>query len=149
MNTGIARALRRFVGGSAIMLAGLAGVHHRLFADIQVPPADVDRVVVTSPEGQSHEITDRASVAGIVRLVRSLGDQALRVPDNAPYAPCMRAWNVELYRGTEHHDGFLLNSQLIFMQGAYVGINAGEALDLHRLLRVGTSLAPSVQGGCG
>lgn len=143
MNTGIARALRRFAGGVAIMLAALTGMHHRLYAGIRVPPADVDRVVVTSPDGTSHQITDRAAVARIVRQIRSMRDQGLRISGRICFNPNMRPWSVTFYRGTEEHVGFGLHDQLIFSQGALIGLSPEKALDLHRLLRAGTSAEAS------
>jgi hypothetical protein len=145
MNTGLARALRRFAGGVAIMLAGLTGMHHRLYATIRVPPAHVDRVVVTSPEGRSHEITDPAAVAGIVRSLRSLPDHALRIPDRICFNPNLRFWRVAFYRGAEDHDAIGLHDQVIFAQRAVIRMSTEEALDLHRLLRAGANPAPSAE----
>jgi hypothetical protein len=156
MNTGIARAVRRLVGASAIMLSVLAGIHRLLYVQIDLPPANVDRIVVTSPSGRSHEITDRATVAQVVRLFRSQGGHA--VPVRLGYNPYWRVWAVAFHRGTEHHGRFTLTGQAIFAHGvlarnstgeAVIRIGTEEALDLHRLLRAGTSLAPSAQGGCG
>ena len=148
MNTGIARALRRFGAGVSIILAGLAVFDHRLFTEIQLPPAGVDRVVVTSPDGRSHEITDRAAVARIVQRIRSHGTRAARIPGTIHFNPGLRFWNVAFHRGTEDQGGFLLTDQLILTQGALIGISAGESRDLHRLLRA-ASPAPSAKGDGG
>jgi hypothetical protein len=145
MNEGIARALRRFGAGVSIIVAGLTVFDHRLFTDIQLPPADVDRVVVTSPAGRSHEITDRATVARIVQRVRSCGTRAARIPATIHFNPQLRFWSVELHRGTEDPEGFLLTDQLILTQGALIGISAEESLDLHRLLGATESPAPSAE----
>lgn len=145
MNAGIARALRRFAGGVAIMLALLSGMHARLYAEIQVPPEDVDRIVVTSPEGRSHEITDRAAVAEIVRQVRSLRNRALRITDRVCFFG-IQLWRVGFYRGAKDRDGILLHNQLIITQGAHIGLSTEEALDLHRLLGTGGDPSPSAEG---
>jgi hypothetical protein len=146
MNAAIARALRRFVGGSAIMLAGLTGIRHWIFAEIQVPPADVDRVVVTSPDQRSHEITDPAAVARIVRHVRSLLDRALPIPDRTGFNPELRIWYVALHRETEAPDEIGLMNQVIFTQGTMFGVSTKDALDLHRLLRAEAAPVPSTEG---
>ena len=144
MNTGLARALRRLVGGVAIMLAGMEGIHHLLYAQIELPPADVDRIVVASLPSRPHEITDRATVARIVRLFRSYGDRA--VPVRLGYNPYWQVWSVTFHRGTEQHGWFLLDGQAVFAPGqtawnstteTVIGISTEDALDLHRLLRAG------------
>jgi hypothetical protein len=146
MNAGIARALRRFGAGVSVILAGLTVSDHLLFTEIQVPPADVDRVVVTSPAGRSHEITHRATVAGIVHLVRSRGTRAARIPGTIHFDPGLRFWSVAFHRGTGDPEGFLLTDQLILTQGALIGISANESLDLHRLLGAAASPAPVRRG---
>ena len=141
MNTGLARALRRFVGGAAIMVAGLTGMHRLLYVQITLPPADVDRIIVTLGP-RSHQITDRATVARIVRLFRSHGDRARWVM--LPYNPYWQPWAVEFRRGTKLHGRFLLHGQSIITQGefagnsrtgeTFIGLSPEDALDLHRLL---------------
>ncbi len=146
MNAGLARALRRFGTGVSIILAGLTVFDHRLFTEIQLPPADVARVVVTSPAGRSHEITDRATVARIVQRVRSCGTRAARIPTTIHFNPQLRFWSVELHRGAEDPKGFLLTDQLILTQGALIGLSVKESLDLHRLLGAAESPASSAVG---
>ncbi len=154
MNTGIARALRRFVGGAAIMLAGLEGMHRLLYVQVELPPADVDRIVVASLPGRPHEITDRATVARAVRLFRSYGDRS--VPVRLGFNPNWQPWHVTFHRGTEQHGRFLLDGQAVFARGApawkngtgetVIGISTEDALELHRLLRAGPHPTLPAQG---
>ncbi len=148
MNTGIARALRRFVGASAIMIAGLTGIRHWISVEIQLPPAGVDRVVVRSPEGTSHEITDRAEVARIVRQVRSLMARALPVADRIGN-PTMRVWGVAFHRGAEAHDEIGVANYAILAQGAIFLISPEQLLDLRRLLGAEESPASPAEGDRG
>ncbi len=139
MNTGIARALRRFAGGAAIMVTALTGMHHRLFADVEFVPAGVDRIVVTSPRGYVHEITDPARVAQVVRFIRSRQHSA-RLPDPRHHAsfppPNTR---VDLYRATEAQRSIWFRAPVIAvmdqtMVEAAFGISAGDAAEFRRLL---------------
>lgn len=70
LKTWLARPLRRFLGTSVMMLGGLAALDGFLHATPELPPpAGVDRVEV-SMEGGTHTITDPATLARIVAIVR-------------------------------------------------------------------------------
>lgn len=136
MNTGLARALRRFGAVSVMMLAGQAGVHDLLFADPELPSRCVDRVVVTVDDGRPREITDPAAVRRIVRLVRSRGDDQIRTRQLC-LAPGM---NVTFFRGTEPRGGIALSGGTFRVPARYddvvIVLDPSDAAELHRLLRI-------------
>lgn len=148
MNTGLARALRRFASGSAVMLMILGGVHEMIFnADPELPPRDVDRIVVTSPEGRSHEITDPARVAGIVRLVRAHGDDGVRP---RYLGPNLRGWEMAFHRGAERPRHALWRDHMLIIPSgentALIVIGAGDVAEFRRLLRAEAHPPPSAEG---
>lgn len=136
MNAGLACALRRFLGVSAMMLAGQAGMHDLVFADPALPARNVNRVVVAAQEGAPHEITDPAAVRQIVRFVRSRGGDGIR----ARQICFWEGMNVAFFRGTDPRGGMSLGPGAIVVPARHedviIPLDPAEAAELRRLLRI-------------
>ena len=140
MNAGIARVLRRFAGGVAIMLGIVTGLHEMIYnADPDLPPRNADRVVVTSPEGRAHEITDPARVGRIAGLVRAYGNEGVR-PRH--FGHNLRVWEIAFHRGAERPRYALWRGTMLIIPSgentALISIGAGDAAELGQLLGVET-----------
>ncbi len=78
MNSWLAPPLRRFAGTAAMLLAADTAVTRALDVPADLPPVDVDRVVVLERGIPVRDIRDPAAVARIVQFVR--GRQAGWLP---------------------------------------------------------------------
>jgi hypothetical protein len=78
MKPWMARALRRFLGTSVMLIGGQSVIHGLLYPGPEMPPAGTDLVRVLRGDG-IHEITDPATVEGMTAFVRGLRGPAIRV----------------------------------------------------------------------
>lgn len=137
MNTGLARALRRFFSSSTLLAVALAGASEMLFAEPELPSADVDRVIVRDQDGRRHEITDRAAVARLARFVRERGGWGVALPPTVCwFAAPDSAMEAQFYRGGELRGWIGQQDQTLVLAGeAYVLMNAEEMAEIRRLMR--------------
>jgi hypothetical protein len=131
----LARALRRFVGRAAMAVGGQAFIHGLVFPDPEMPPADVDRVEVSTGDGFSYEIHDAAVVARATGFTRSLDGRWTYLPGSIGPSPMQRA---TFYRG-DHAQGWVMWNEEVAVIPARDGsavfrLGPGEAAAFGRLL---------------
>jgi hypothetical protein len=137
MNDGIARALRRCAGMSVMAVVILAGMHEVLYADPELPPRSVDRVVVTPVGGPPHAIVDGAAVARIVDLARAHGHERIRHHREICF---FEVATINFYRGDETVGHVLWEGEVLSYterrQTISIRLSQAEAAELNWLLGV-------------
>lgn len=78
MKPWMARALRRFLGTSVMLIGGQSVIHGLLYPGPEMPPRGTNLVRLPAADG-THEITDPATVARLTTFVRELRGPAIRV----------------------------------------------------------------------
>jgi hypothetical protein len=98
MEPRFARPVRR----AMLTMAMLLGAHAALFAAVEarpeLPPVDVDRVEVVTPDGTSYEIRDPAAVARLVAFARERRIGWMRISPTICFVDFSRA---SFYKGSE------------------------------------------------
>ena len=143
LNPWLARALRRFLGTSVTMLGGLVALDDLLHVTPELPPpAGVDRVEV-SVEGGTHAITDPATVARIVAIVRGHQGELSRVSEIVCLLSSRRA---TFYQGATPRGSISWGTQSIEIRTRgeiiFLSLTPRRGAELVRLL---TTRAPSAE----
>lgn len=131
----LARPLRRFLGTAAMVIGGQACIHGLIFPGPEMPPADVDRVEVSTWDGFSYEVHDAAVVARVAGFVRSLDGRWTYLPGFIGPSQMPRA---TFYRG-DHRTAWVMWNEEVAVVPARDGsavfrLVPGEAAALDRLL---------------
>lgn len=143
----LARALRRFVGTSAMMVGGLAALDDFLHATPELPPpAGVDRVQVATEDG-SHTITDPATVARIVAIVRGHQGELNRFPEIVCLLSSRRA---TFYQGATPRGSISWGTQSIEVttrgEIIFLSLTPRRGAELVRLLGPASMMTPDTPG---
>ena len=135
MKPAFARPLRR----ALLTMAMLLGVHTLLFGAVEerpeLPPADVDRVEVVTPDGASYEIRDPAAVARLVAFARERRIGWTRIPPTICFVDLTGA---SFYKGAEMRGRVFWNARSLHVPSADATaaypLTPGEQAELRRLL---------------
>ncbi|HEX6373635.1 MAG TPA: hypothetical protein VF006_32210 [Longimicrobium sp.] len=131
----LARALRRTLLLTGMVLGAEALLYRALHALPDLPPADVDRVQVSTWDGFSYEIHDAAVVARAAGFARSLDGRWMRLPElvGAPQMP-----RATFYRGDQGHGWIAWNAEVAVVPAgrdyAVFPLRPGQGAELDRLL---------------
>jgi hypothetical protein len=135
MRSWLARPLRRFLFGAAMVVAGHDGLYRVHHMRPELPPSSVDRVEVATFEG-SHTITHRATVDRILAIVRSGRGEWTRYPDAICLLGTPRA---AFYEGTAQRSVIVLGPRAIGVQSRHAFssrvLSPQDAAELERLLK--------------
>lgn len=134
MSSWLARPLRRFLFGAVMVIAGHDGLYRVQHMRPELPPATVDRVEVATFEG-SHTITHRATVDGILAIVRSGRSEWTRYPDAICLLGTPRA---RFYEGAAHRGEIVWGPRAIGVQSRHTFssrvLSVRDAAELQKLL---------------
>jgi hypothetical protein len=134
MKPWVARALRRFVGNAAILLAAQEAYYRVLHDRPDLPPAGIDRVEL-STFGGTHAVTDPAKVGRIVAIVRSHDGEWTRFPDEVCLLGTPR---IVFYQGGAEWGRMVLGPRVIGVRTRHAistrVLSPADAGELHRLL---------------
>lgn len=138
----LARALRRFLGTSVMMLGGLVALQDFLHATPELPPpVGVDRVEVSTEDG-AHTITDPAKVARIVAIVRGHRGELNRVSEIVCLLSSRRA---TFYQGAAPRGSISWGTQSIDIRVrgeiVFLSLTPRQGAELRRLLSTRESSA--------
>ena len=135
MNTHVARSVRRALVVLAMVASAELLLYDWLHAQPVLPSAGADRVRVRAGDGPPHVITDRATMARILEIVRSRGGEGTHLRDGVCF---FDGGTAEFYEGfVAAGHVFWRNDALIFpgREGpVYVVLGRDKAAELRLLL---------------
>jgi hypothetical protein len=138
MRPWIARASRRTLLLSGMVLGAQTLLYRALPPRPDFPPADVDRVEVATKDGFSYPIHDAAAVSRAAGLVRALGGAWRHLPASVGPAHMPRA---TFYRGDQWRSWVMWNESVAVVPAgddyAVFPLRRGQAAELEQLLGLG------------